>query len=130
MEEEFLNRFYSTQHTISMIELTNTKQWKDEPVLDYINRCYALSLEYKDWLSKVSTVEMCIQSTAWDLLYVLQMSKPWIIANRRDNSFSVVESKKDRAEFEKNAKFSKSSTKEVMTISKIAPVRITEEPNP
>ena len=37
MEQEFLNRFYSTQRTVSMIELTNTKQWKDEPVLDYIN---------------------------------------------------------------------------------------------
>jgi len=38
MEQEFLNRFYSTQRPISMTELTNAKQWKDEPVLDYINR--------------------------------------------------------------------------------------------
>jgi len=30
-----------------MIELTNTKQWKDEQVLNYINRRRALSLEYK-----------------------------------------------------------------------------------
>jgi len=37
MEQEFLNRFYSTQHTVSMTELTNTKQWKDKPVLDFIN---------------------------------------------------------------------------------------------
>jgi len=34
MEQEFLNRFYNT---FSMIELTNTKQWKNELVLDYIN---------------------------------------------------------------------------------------------
>ena len=32
MEQEFLNRFYSAQSTISMNELTNTKQWKDEPL--------------------------------------------------------------------------------------------------
>jgi len=37
IEQEFLNRFYSMQCTISMTELTNIKQWKDEPVLDYIN---------------------------------------------------------------------------------------------
>jgi len=38
MEQKFLNLFYSTQCVVSMTELTNTKQWKDEPVLDYINR--------------------------------------------------------------------------------------------
>jgi len=41
MEQEFLNRFYNTQHTVNMTELTNTKQWKDEQVLDYINRWHA-----------------------------------------------------------------------------------------
>ena len=38
MEQEFLNRFYCAKRTVSMSELTNTKQWKDKPVLDYINR--------------------------------------------------------------------------------------------
>jgi len=42
-----------------MTELTNTKQWKDEPVLDYINRRRTLSLECKDRLSDASAVEMC-----------------------------------------------------------------------
>ena len=37
LEREFLNRFYSTRRTVGMMELTNTKQWKDEPVVDYIN---------------------------------------------------------------------------------------------
>ena len=41
------------------------------------------------------------------------------IANRCDNCFSVVESKKKRDESRKNVKFSKSSTKEAMTISKV-----------
>ena len=48
MEQEFFNRFYSTQCTINMIELTNTKQWKDEHVLDYINRWRSFNLVCKD----------------------------------------------------------------------------------
>ena len=43
LEREFLNRFYSTRRTVSMLELTSTKQWKDEPVVDYINRWRSLS---------------------------------------------------------------------------------------
>ncbi|XP_009777919.2 uncharacterized protein [Nicotiana sylvestris] len=38
LEKEFLNRFYSNRRTVSMIELTGTKQSKDELVVDYINR--------------------------------------------------------------------------------------------
>ena len=72
MEREFLNCFYSTRRIVSMMELSNTKQWKDEPVVDYINRGRSLSLDYKDRLSEVSTVEMCIQGMHWGLLYILQ----------------------------------------------------------
>jgi len=75
-EQEFLDRFYSTEHTVSMTKLTNTEQWKDEPILDYINRWRSLSLECKDRLSETSTVEMCAQGMKWDLLYVIQISKP------------------------------------------------------
>ncbi|KAM2280215.1 hypothetical protein ACFX1S_040960 [Malus domestica] len=61
LEREFLNRFYSTRRTVSMLELTSTKQWKDEPVVDYINRWRTLSLDCKDRLSKTSSIEMCVQ---------------------------------------------------------------------
>nr|XP_027118595.1 uncharacterized protein LOC113735812 [Coffea arabica] len=44
LEQEFLNHFYSTGRTISMLELTNTRQWKDEPVVNYIDRWRSLSL--------------------------------------------------------------------------------------
>ena len=71
MEQDFLNRFHNTQHTISMTELTNIKEWKDESVLDYINRWRTLSLEYKNRLSEAFAVEMCTQGMVWDLLYVL-----------------------------------------------------------
>ena len=49
---------------------------KDEPVVDYINHWRSLSLDYKDRLSKVSAMEMCIQGMHWDLLYILQGIRP------------------------------------------------------
>ena len=76
MEREFLNRFYNTRRTVSMMKLTNTKQWKDEPVVDYINRWCSLSLDCKDRLSEVSVVEMCILGMHWGLLYILQGIQP------------------------------------------------------
>ena len=72
LEHEFLNRFYSTRRTMSMVELTNTRQRKDEPVIDFINRWRNASLKCKDRLSEASTIEMCIQGMHWELLYILQ----------------------------------------------------------
>jgi len=138
MEQEFLNRFYSTQRTISMTESTNTKQWKDEPVLDYINRWRALSLDFKDRLSETFAMEMCTQGMVWDLLYVLQMSKPWTfqelatkaydmeftIANCHGTSFGFTELNKKKVEFKRNVEFSQNSTKEAMFVFEAKPVRI------
>ncbi|KAK2975456.1 hypothetical protein RJ640_007802 [Escallonia rubra] len=60
MEREFQNRFYITRRSVSMMELTNTKQRKEEPVVNYINRWRALSLDCKERLFDASTVEMCM----------------------------------------------------------------------
>jgi len=142
IEQVFLNRFYSIQRVVSMTELTSTKQWKDEPVLDYINRWCTLSLKCKDRLSKASAVEMCTQGMHWDLLYVLQMCKPRTfqelatkahdmevtIASRCAHSFYSTESKRDKVEFEKNVNFSKGTTKGAMSISISQPIRIMEKP--
>ncbi|KAK4397782.1 hypothetical protein Sango_1253700 [Sesamum angolense] len=38
LEQEFLNRLYSTQRTVSMVKLVNSRQWKEEQIIDYINR--------------------------------------------------------------------------------------------
>ncbi|KAI5350299.1 hypothetical protein L3X38_003190 [Prunus dulcis] len=76
MEREFLNRFYSTRRSVSMLELTSTKQRKDELVVDYKNCWRSLSLDSKDRVSELSAVEMCIQGMHWGLLYIIQMIKP------------------------------------------------------
>ncbi|KAL0333103.1 UNVERIFIED_CONTAM: hypothetical protein Scaly_2211800 [Sesamum calycinum] len=72
LEQEYLNRFYSTRRIVSMVELTNSRHWKEEPVVDYINRWRNLSLNCKDRLSEASAIEICIQGMHWGLLYILQ----------------------------------------------------------
>jgi hypothetical protein len=76
LEREFLNRFYSTCRVVSMIELTNARQWKEEPVIDYIHRWRNLSLNCRDRLTETSALDMCIQGMHWGLRYILQGIKP------------------------------------------------------
>jgi hypothetical protein len=76
LEREFLNRFYSTRRVVSMIELTNARQWKEELVIDYIHRWRNLSLNYRDRLTETSALDMCIQGMHWGLHYILQGIKP------------------------------------------------------
>ena len=61
MQQEFLNRFCSTRHVATLTELTNTKQWNEEPVFDYINRWRSFNLECRDRLPETLAVEMCAQ---------------------------------------------------------------------
>ncbi|KAL0362164.1 UNVERIFIED_CONTAM: hypothetical protein Scaly_1171600 [Sesamum calycinum] len=62
LEQEFINRSYSTRQTVSMVELTNLSERKEEPVVDYINGWRNLSHNCKDRLSEASTIEMCIKA--------------------------------------------------------------------
>ena len=61
LEQEFLNRFYSTRRVVSTMELTKPRQGEYELVVDFINRWRSLSLNCKDCLSDFSSIEMCIQ---------------------------------------------------------------------
>ena len=70
LEQEFLNRFYSTRRVVSMMELTKACQGEDESVVDFINRWRSLSLNCKDRLSEISSIEMCIQGMNWGLHYI------------------------------------------------------------
>ncbi|XP_073132997.1 uncharacterized protein [Henckelia pumila] len=76
LEQEFINRFCSTRRVVSMIELTNSQQWKEATVIDFINRWRNLSLNYKDRLSESSIIKMCIQGMHWRLRYILQGIQP------------------------------------------------------
>ena len=114
-----------------MTELTNTKQSKDESVFDYISHWCSLSFECKDRSSEPSTVEMCTQGMEWNVLYVLQMSKPrtfqelatkvhdmgMTIANCRGKASPTFEARKEKGDLKKNVKSSKSSTKESMSVT-------------
>ncbi|KAA0050346.1 ty3-gypsy retrotransposon protein [Cucumis melo var. makuwa] len=68
LEIEFLNRFYSTRRVVSMMGFRNIKQRKEEPIIDYINRWRALSLDCKDKLTELSAVEMCTQDMLEQLI--------------------------------------------------------------
>ena len=73
---EFLNRFYNTHCVVNMTELTNTHQWKEELVIDYIYWWRNLSLNYRDRLTETSALDMCIQRMHWGVCYILQGIKP------------------------------------------------------
>ncbi|KAM2003997.1 hypothetical protein ACFX15_027502 [Malus domestica] len=136
LEWEFLNRFYSTRRTVSMLELTSTKQWKDEPVIDYINRWRTLSLDCKDRLSETSSIKMCIQGMQWGLQYILQGIKPRtfeeLATRAHDMELSIAHyGKKEPIADYKNDKVLETnvekatwkSTKEAMTVN-TSPVKI------
>ena len=76
LKREFLNHFYNTCRVVSMIELTSSRQWKDEPMIDYIHRWMNLSLNYKEQLFESASIDICIQWMKWDLCCIFQGIQP------------------------------------------------------
>ena len=113
------------------MELTNTKHWKDEPIVDYIHRWRSLRLDCKDRLSEISVVEMCIQGMHWRLLYILQGIKlrtfeelttrvhdmELSISSHGNMKPPVPEERKERWEVRKNDKNAKSNIKDSININ-------------
>ncbi|XP_021753744.1 uncharacterized protein LOC110719148 [Chenopodium quinoa] len=139
MELEFLGRFFNTQCVVSMIDLTQTAEWEEEPVIDYINRWRALSLECKDRLTETSAIEMCINGMSWELHYILKGIKPGsfqeLATRAHDMELSIAynkkkkglssEAKKEKKEYYKSDKSSESSTKETLSVTtSSAPIKI------
>ncbi|KAM1056648.1 hypothetical protein ACFX13_030790 [Malus domestica] len=130
------NSFECTRRIVSMLELTSTKQWREEPVMDYINRWRNLSLDCKDRLSEISSIEMCIQGMQWGLQYILQGIRPRtfeeLATRAHDMELSIThhgknepiaDYKNDKVLETKVEKAMWKSTKEAMTVN-TSPVKI------
>ncbi|KAL0284316.1 UNVERIFIED_CONTAM: hypothetical protein Sangu_2832700 [Sesamum angustifolium] len=117
-----------------MVELTNSRQWKEEPVVDYINRWRNLSLNCKDRLSETSAIEICIQDMHWGLRYIFQgiLSKSFkkLTIEAHDMELSITSSgvegppvqkprrTKEKQELKKKGKpYSEAPSKESMTVN-------------
>ncbi|GKV22483.1 hypothetical protein SLEP1_g32351 [Rubroshorea leprosula] len=68
--------FECTKRTVSLLELANTKQKKDESVTDFIERWRNLVLNCREKISEIFSIDTCVQGMHWGLLYNLQANMP------------------------------------------------------
>ena len=67
MQDAFLERFYSTQRTVGITELTQTLQRPNEKAADFINRWRNLSLHCPQPITELEAVRMCINNLSPDM---------------------------------------------------------------
>ncbi|KAI3470776.1 hypothetical protein Pfo_027439 [Paulownia fortunei] len=132
LEANSIDSWEYTRRTVSMIELTNSHQWKEEPVIDYINRWRNLSLNYKNRLSKASTIEMCIQEMHWGFQYILQGIQPRtfeeLATRAHDMELSMAASRVEGPPIQEPQRSKESSKKESMAVN-IAPIKFKDNTN-
>lgn len=137
LKQDFLNHFYSTRRTVSMAKLSNTRQWKDEPVIDYIDYWRNLSLNCRDRLFKVFTIEMCIHGMHSGPHYILQGIQPKTFDKLMTKAHNLEinlggqeppvpdpRKQKENQEVKKGGKFPTKSKKKEARVVSVAPVKI------
>ena len=72
MQDAFLERFYSTQRTVGITELTQTEQGMNEKAADFINRWRNLSLHCPQPITESESVRMCMNNLRPDMAVYLQ----------------------------------------------------------
>uniref|UniRef100_J3MCF0 RNA-directed DNA polymerase n=1 Tax=Oryza brachyantha TaxID=4533 RepID=J3MCF0_ORYBR len=76
MQDSFLERFYSTQRTVGITELTQTEQRGNEKATDFINRWRNLSLHCPQPITEQEAVRMCMNNLNPDMAVYLQGVRP------------------------------------------------------
>jgi len=76
MQDAFLVRFYSTQRTVGITELTQTLQRDNEKAADFINRWRNLSLHCPQPITEPEAVRMCMNNLSPDMAIYLQGVRP------------------------------------------------------
>jgi hypothetical protein len=76
MHDAFLERFYSTQRIVGIIEFTQTLQRANVRAADFINRWRNLSLHCPQPITKPEVVRMCMNKLSSDMAIYLQGVRP------------------------------------------------------
>ena len=76
MQNSFLERFYSTQRTVGITELTQTEQGFNEKAADFINRWRNLSLHCPQPITEPEAVRMCMNNLRSEVAVQLQGVRP------------------------------------------------------
>ena len=76
MQNSFLERFYSTQRTVGITELTQTEQGFNERAADFINRWRNLSLHCPQPITEPESMRMCMNNLRSEVAVQLQGVRP------------------------------------------------------